>query len=80
MKRSDLAKVIVDAVYGEERGTFGDAAVAVAAALGVTLDPESDPRYDAAMRVLLGSDDWDAQSDDVIARAIVAAMDAQKGT
>lgn len=60
------------------RGYYRRAAEAAAKALGVTLDepaPKSDPRYEAARKCIPKS--WAGIGDDV-ARAIVAAIDADK--
>ncbi len=67
--------------YREVADTISDgwcaAAEAAADALGVALDSEADPRYEAALKTLgdkhgVGIESWH----DAIASAIVAALDA----
>lgn len=88
MTRDDLAKAIYHAGDGLDwtrtdqitKERCLKRADAAAKALGVALDPETDPRYEAAMKELLDKElPWARANADSISRAIVSAIDVDKG-
>lgn len=67
-----------DVLSDEGRDRWRKTAGLAAEILGVALDPETDPRYEAALRALNDANSLSDMARRLIARAIVAALDVKE--